>query len=348
MKNFKRILKPIILIALIIVTFINNNIRTSAQVTPEKLVKAAVVLNSFDDLYISLVQQNLEEIQKKNQDKIEFTFYDGKRDQTVQNQIINSVLNNNFDILLANLVDLSINTVDPIINKFKERNIPIVLFNVVPFVTNSIKSYNKALIISTNAEQSGILEGNILVDEWKNNRKSIDTNQDNILQYVMLRDKKNDTLTVGRTKYSVQSINAAGIKTQELALLVSDGSQESTRNALESFFIATGGKIEAIIANDDTIAIGAIKVLQKYGYNTGNESKRISVVGINGVPEAIDLIKQNIMEGTVLQDAPAMAEALYITGINLVHSRNPLEGTNYKFDESGVTIKLPYQQYIKQ
>lgn len=113
-------------------------------------------------------------------------------------------------------------------------------------------------------------------------------------------------------------------------------------------FIRYDGKIEAIIANNDTLALGATKLLQKYGYNTGDESKRIPIVGINKVPETIDLVNKNIMDGTVIQDAPAMAQALYTIGMNLVNNKSPLDGTDYKPDESGVIIQLPYKGYIKQ
>ena len=41
-----------------------------------------------------------------------------------------------------------------------------------------------------------------------------------------------------------------------------------------------------------------------------------------------------------------MADALYIIGMNLVARKKPLEGTQYKFDDSGVTIRIPYKAYI--
>ena len=54
------------------------------------------------------------------------------------------------------------------------------------------------------------------------------------------------------------------------------------------------------------------------------------------------------MTGSVFQDPRAFADALYTVGMNLVDNKDPLEGTNYKFDETGVTIKLPYYEYIQQ
>lgn len=54
------------------------------------------------------------------------------------------------------------------------------------------------------------------------------------------------------------------------------------------------------------------------------------------------------MTGTVFQDPNQTAEALYSIGMNLVGNKNPLENTNYKFDETGVTIQMPYQEYTPQ
>ena len=51
------------------------------------------------------------------------------------------------------------------------------------------------------------------------------------------------------------------------------------------------------------------------------------------------------MTGTVFQDSNEIAESLYTIGMNLSHNRNPLENTNYKFDETGVTVQMPYHEY---
>jgi methyl-galactoside transport system substrate-binding protein len=347
MKIFKKTVLLFILLITTINLFCNSNNtqHVNAQVSFGKHVTVVVLLSSFDNAYMSLVRQNLEKIQKDNKGMIEFIFFDGKRNQDIQNEALDSILETNFDLLLANLVDVSSNNVESLINKVHQKNIPVILFNVAPVETASIKSYPKAVIIATDAEQSGILEGKLVINEWNNNKVSIDKNEDNILQYVMLASKDNNTLNTARTKFSVSSINDAGIQTQELALKTSDETQESAKEAIESVLLSYGDKIEAIIANDDTLAIGAVKALQKYGYNSGRKS--VPVFGINGIPEAIDLINRGSMASTVIQDAPAMAEALYKVGANLVFNKNPLNNTNYNFDETGVIIKMPYKEYKK-
>lgn len=104
----------------------------------------------------------------------------------------------------------------------------------------------------------------------------------------------------------------------------------------------------SIQAINDAMAIGSIKILQKYGFNQdGNSENSIPIVGVDGLPKAKELINQGIITGTIIQDSHENAEAIYTIGLNMISGTNPLSGTNYKFDETGITIKLPSSVYTK-
>ncbi|OOM74772.1 D-galactose-binding periplasmic protein precursor [Clostridium puniceum] len=343
----KRLLITQLLIILFTIIFLCNGNGISIKTINERQnpIKAAVLLYRFDDAYISLVRQSFEEIQKNNEGKIEFTFYDGKNDQQIQNQTIDTLLENkSADLLLLNMV----NEKDgyEVIDRIKGYNVPVVLFNREPLDIGAVQSYNKAYFVGTNAAEAGVLQGRILIDEWNKNKTAIDINGDNILQYIMLMGESDNKEAIERTQYSVSTINDAQIQTQQLELAVCDWNREVARDRFEQLFLYYGNKIEAIISNNDEMAIGAIEALQKYGYNTGDSSKTISVVGIDALPAAQELIKQGKMTGSVLQDAPAMAEACYVIGTNLLSGKPPLEGTQYKFDETGVAVRIPYKEYM--
>ena len=350
MKMLKKILIISMVTAMMIVTLADCSKKAvSTSSDPEKPVKVAVFLIDFTDPYLSLVRKSLEDIQKENEGKVEFTFYDGKSDEAIQNEEIDKVLKEGTDLILLNLISYrDRGAVQTVINKIKETNIPVILVNREPLTIDAIKSYGKALYVGTDAKQAGILQGKVLVDVWNTNKEFIDKNRDNIMQYVMLEGERNNIEAIERTKYSVSTIQQAGIKTEELALRFADWNAESARNATEALLLKYGDKIEVIIANNDAMAIGAIQALQKYGYNKGDKTKTIAVVGVDAIPEAQDLIRKGFMAGTVIQDAPAMAKALYTVGMNLVYNKNPLDGTEYKFDETGVTIRIPYKEYISE
>ena len=349
-KILKEVLILFMVTAILTTTLIGSaqtNASIRSNITREQPVKVAVLLYKSDDVYISNISKSLEDIQKANQGKVDFTFFDAKGNQATQNEIIDSVLRDDFNLILANFVDINASEVESFIDNANKKNIPVILFPIAPSIIDFIKFDTKAVVIATDIEQSGILQGTILVDAWNTNKEAIDKNKDNILQYVMLTGPSNDTSAIARTKYSVSTINSAGIKTEELASQVSNWDKQLAQSAIESLFLRYAGKIEAILANSDPMAIGAVEALQKYGYNTGDKTKTIPVVGIDGIPEAKDLIKKGFMAGTVVQKPSDMAQAIYSVGMNLADNKAPLDGTDYKFDETGVVIKIPYYEYIK-
>lgn len=81
MKRFNVILHNIIITFMITIIMLSctREIANASQIfSKDRPINVAVLLYSFDDIYISLIRQNLEEIQKENEGKIKFTFYDGK------------------------------------------------------------------------------------------------------------------------------------------------------------------------------------------------------------------------------------------------------------------------------
>jgi methyl-galactoside transport system substrate-binding protein len=312
-------------------------------------IRAGVLFYRFDDPFVVSLRECLKNIEETNEGKIKFDFYDSKNDQALQNETINTLLGNaNTDILILSLVDLKD---DPkkIISEVKEKNIPVIFVSKRPINIdeNIIKSYDKAYYIVPDSEQAGILQGKILVDLWNKNKETIDTNKDNIMQYVMLRGDISSIEAINRTKYSIVEIESAGIKVEKLASEVCDWSEDTAKNKVETLLLSYGNKIEVIIANNDAMAIGAIKALQKYGYNKGSNTKTIPVVGVDETQEACDFIKKGFMAGSIAQDPNTMANALYKVSMHLIYNNIRINcGDNYKCDESGKIIELPFEAYV--
>lgn len=320
----------------------------SINVAEKRPVRVAVFLINFSDDYISLVRKDLEDIQEENPGKVEFTFYDAKSNQAVQNEQLDNVLKEGVDLIIMHLVkNRDELTVKRVTNQIAKANIPVIFFNREPLLSE-IKRYNKSLYIGLDAKSDGTMEGEILANEWNTNRDSIDKNHDGIMQYVLLEGERNNLVAADRTKYSLLALSEAGVETQELERVFAYWSRELAKEAIESLFLKTGPKIEAIIANDDSMALGAIEALQSYGYNLGDKEKNIAVVGVEGLPESQKLINEGLMLGTIFQDPKAMAEALYTIGMNMVKGRDPIEGTDYQFDQTGVAIRIPNKIIYKK
>jgi methyl-galactoside transport system substrate-binding protein len=298
---------------------------------------------------MSKIKSSLEDIQKNNTNEVNFTFFDCKNNQAIQNEIINSLPSTDFDLLVVNLIDTKEFVINDVISRARQKNIPIIIFNIEPSSVSPdiTKSYEKAIILSTDSKQLGTLQGNILINKWNTNKNSIDKNNDGILQYIIFQGTPYSPIALERTKYSISAINDAGIKTQQLELKDAYWDKELAKLAMESLLLKYNGNIEAIISNNDAMAIGAIETLQKFGYNKNDKSKYVSVVGIDALEEAKDLVDKGFMTGTVTQDPTTTAEALYKIGLNLINNLNPLENTNYEFDDKGLVKTMSYHEYVK-
>ena len=180
MKKSKRILS-LIIIFFISVTLQNYGKRTrNIALAETKPAKVSVFLLDFTDDFISKIGRNLEDIQKENPGKVEYTFYDGKSNQDIQTEQIDKALKEGTDLILLNIVDRAY--AKTIIDTIKENNIPVILFNREPLTPVPIQSYSKAVYIGTDASQAGALQGKMLVDAWNTSKVYIDKNEDGIMQ----------------------------------------------------------------------------------------------------------------------------------------------------------------------
>ena len=135
---------------------------------------------------------------------------------------------------------------------------------------------------------------------------------------------------------------------QQLEHITAFWDKNLAESAMDSLFLKYDGKIEAIISNNDAMAIGAITSLQKYGYNKGDNSKYIPVVGIDGLKEAKELIDKGMMTGTVSQDFNVLADSIYNVGTNLIYKADSLQNVDYKLVDGKIVFTLPYSPYTKQ
>ncbi|MGL5417407.1 MAG: galactose ABC transporter substrate-binding protein [Clostridium sp.] len=347
MKNVKRVLAMAMAMALMTISLVGcgGSPASDGGSKEGEAVKIGVCLYKFDDTYISTVRQNLEKYAEENGRKVELTIVDGKGDQATQNDSIDTLLQKDMDLLLVNLVDTG--AAQTVVDKIKNEEVPLVLFNREPGTTDAVKSYDKSVFIGTNAKEAGVLQGDILVKLWEKDQKAIDKNGDGKMQYVMLQGEPDNPEAIARTKYSVERINEKGIKTEELAKQVCNWDQALAQNATEAWLSRFKDDVEVVIANNDGMAQGAIAALQAQGYNNGDAKKTVPVVGVDATAAAQDLIERGLMTGSVLQDAEAMAKALLDCGLNLVDGKTATEGTEHKFDDTEVSIRIPYKEFVK-
>jgi methyl-galactoside transport system substrate-binding protein len=252
-------------------------------------------------------------------------------------------LNDQVDIFISKKVSvLAINLVDPaaastIIAKAKKANIPLILFNKEATEKGAMASYDKVWYVGTNSAESGIIQGQMMVNDWKAN-PSWDKNKDGVVQYVLLKGEPGHPDAEARTRESVKAFTDAGIKVEQLALEADPNWSTQFGNDKMAAWLtsAFGKKIELVICNNDGMAFGAINACKAAGV-------KLPLYGVDALDEALTHIADGEMNGTVLNDGVNQARATVDLAINAALGKAPTDGTAWKLTTDGTkAVRVAY------
>lgn len=303
----------------------------------EVMVGSAIY--KFDDTFMTGVRTNMTNQAKESGVKLELV--DSQNKQPTQNEQVDTFITKGVDALAINPVDRT--AAGPIIEKAKAKDLPIVFLNREPEEAD-MKSYDKVWYVGAKAEQSGTLSGEILVDYFKEHPEAHKNGKDTI-QYVMLQGEPGHQDATLRSEYSVKAIEDAGFKTKALAADTAMWDKAKATDLMKSFITGQGlDKIDAVIANNDDMALGAIEALKAEGYNSGNPDKYIPVVGVDATAPALEAMKDGSMLGTVLNDAKGQGEA------TIKVAKAATEGKKITEEEIGTPVtdgKYIWIDYVK-
>lgn len=304
--------------------------------------KAGVLYYKYNDTYISTVRRNLNDLAKED-GALTLIEQDGQDNQGTQNDQIDTVISQGANVLLVNIVDTG--AAKAAIDKAKAKELPIIFFNREPEDANVYGTYDKSRFVGTKIEEAGELQGKLISDKWNSDVAKFDRNGNGKLDYVLLHGGIDNAEAVARSKYAVDTIKAAGIEVNEIGMQIAKWDTEQAKNAMDAWIAKSINDIDVVIANNDSMAIGAINALKANGFNGSDAEKHVLVYGVDAIEEAQKLIAEGAMDGTVKQDAEAMAKALFALAKNAAAGKDFLDGTDYEYDESGVAVRIPYQAF---
>jgi methyl-galactoside transport system substrate-binding protein len=210
-----------------------------------------VAIYKFDDTFMTGVRNAIEAAATG---KAKVDVVDSQNSQPTQNDKVDLFVSKKYNAMAINPVDRTAAGV--IIDKAKSANIPVVFFNREP-LADDMKKWDKVYYVGAKAEQSGTMEGELLVDYWKAHPE-MDKNKDGVMQYIMLKGEPGHQDAELRTKFSIQAIEDAGIKVEKLAEDTAMWDRVKAQDKMATFLSAHGDKIEAVLANNDDMALGAI------------------------------------------------------------------------------------------
>lgn len=287
-------------------------------------IKIGISAYEQDDIFISSIISNIENITKEKRSEgsysITLNVEDAKSNQYNQNEQVDMFIDQGYDVMCINLVDRR--SAATIINKAKNANIPVIFFNREP-VEEDMNMWNKVYYVGAQAEQSGMMQGDIVIEKYKNNPSDVDKNGDGKIQYVMLEGEQGHQDASIRTEYSIKRLVDNGIKVEKLGSEVANWSRTEASEKVARWIEKYNDKVELIISNNDDMALGAIDVLNK----SKIKNNMPLIVGVDGIKDALKAIDNGEMTGTVISDAYKQGKAIFDTALR-VSSESILDKDN--------------------
>jgi inositol transport system substrate-binding protein len=262
--------------------------------------KIGVTMAAFDDTFLTILRNSIASAAKKDGAtvQIEDAGSDvGKQLNQVQNMIAQKV-----DAIIVNVVDTD---VTPKITKMvTAAGIPLVYVNRKPVDFDKLPP--GVAVVASDEKMSGTLQARE-VCKLLNGKGDV---------LVLMGDLSNES---ARTR--TQDINdvlatkpCAGIKVVDKR----EGKWSRTQGQdITMNWLSSGTKFDAIISNNDEMAIGAITALKAARKLTPN----MIVAGIDATPDGLAAMKAGELKVSVYQNARGQGSAAVETALKLAHKQ---------------------------
>ncbi|MGA3799618.1 D-ribose-binding periplasmic protein precursor [compost metagenome] len=256
--------------------------------------RIGVSIARVDDNFMTYVRSGLEEAAKK--DNVQIQFEDAQGDVVRQLNQVQGFLNQKVDAVIVLPVDTAATA--NMTRAAVEAQTPLVYVNRHPDERVLPKG---VVTVASNDIEAGQLQMRYLAEKLGGK---------GTLAIIMGDLAQNSTHD--RTEGVKQVLkDYPGIK------IVEQQSAEWQRNKgmdLTSNWLLAGTSFDAIVANNDEMAIGAAMALQQAGKAKGE----IAIVGIDGLPDGLAAIKRGMLVASVFQDPKAQAATALQAAIKMI------------------------------
>ena len=288
-----------------------------------KTYKVGVAIYQYTDNFMTLYRNEIENYFKSletDEVKYEVIPADGKNDMAEQTNQVRNFITQQVDVIILNLVQTS--SADAIIDEIVAAGIPLVLINREPLAYdadgNTIDEAYEGILnnptvcyVGADARQSGTFQGEMVV-ELENHG---DINGDGKVSYIMIEGDPENIDAQYRTEFSVKALKDAGIEVECLDDQVGNWDQTKGQELCANALNIYGDKVEVVFCNNDAMALGAATAIVAAQRKVGQD---IYLLGVDALPEAIDLIRDGDMTGTVLNDPIGQSHAAVDVAIKLL------------------------------
>lgn len=252
---------------------------SSGSSAKEERVKIGIALPDFDDKWLSYLQDGMRD-HEKEAGNIEGIYVDAMNDASKQLSQVENFISQNVDAIA--IVPVDVESVLTMVDMANAADIPIVVVN------RNFDGVEKATaFVGGNSIDSGIIQ-------MEDVAKRLD-GKGNI---AIMNGQLGHEATLKRTEGNKQVIEE--YPDMQVVLEKNADFDRAKGMTLMENWIQSGKKIDAVVSNNDEMAIGAIMALEAAG-----KLDDVIVAGIDGTPDALEYIESEKLSVSVFQDATA-------------------------------------------
>ena len=312
--------KSIFIYLILQIIFINS----CSKKIEDKTIKIGVTISNAEDKFISYIFSEMKEQQKSYGDKIEVVYLDAKEDEEKQKAQVRYFIKHGMDAVIILPVDTGYtNEITKILTK---AGIPGIYVNRYPDEFTKREQPDGIYYVGSEERNSGVMQMEYLA-------KLLNEKGDVVILMGELGDSATMLRTEGVEKVANKypNINIVGKQSSKwIAPLASSVVEE---------WIVSGRKFDAVASNNDEMAIGAIRALEKYG-----KLDDVIVVGIDATRDAIEEMKAGHLKATVFQNSKAQGHGALDVAFKVANNQVVPQNTWIPFEL--VTLDN-YNKYIQ-
>jgi inositol transport system substrate-binding protein len=263
--------------------------------------KVGVSMALFDDNFLTVLRNGIQAHADAN--KIEVQIEDAQNDVAKQLDQINNFAASGVDAIIVNPVDTS--ATQAMSDAAAAAGIPLVYVNRQPVNLDTLPE--KQAFVASNEVDSGTLETKEICRLLKEAGKT-EANA-----YIIMGELSNQA-AVQRTQdiYDVIGGTECGVKINILDKQTSNWKRDEAQNLMTNW-LSTNKPFDAVIANNDESAIGAIQAMKAAGI----DMKNVIVGGVDATQDALAAMQAGDLDVTVFQNAAAQGSGSLDAAVKL-------------------------------
>ncbi|UVM29426.1 sugar ABC transporter substrate-binding protein [Pseudomonas sp. B21-021] len=265
-------------------------------------MKIGVSMSQFDDTWLTYLRESMDKKAKSYPDGVKLQFEDARSDVVKQLSQVESFISQKVDAIVVNPVDTA--ATKKITEAAVKAGIPLVYVNRRPDNLNLPKG---VVTVASNDLEAGEMQMQYLADKMGGKGDIV----------ILLGDLANNS-TTNRTK-GVKEVLAKypdiKVEQEQSGVWLRDKGM-----TLVNDWLTQGRKFDAVVSNNDEMAIGAAMALQQAGVAKGS----VLIAGVDGTPDGLNAVKKGSLAASVFQDAKGQADGSIDTAVRMAKNE-PVE-----------------------